>query len=68
MLCVLLDIPEEVHFQDSAMKELNQFANLKLSFCLLLTNMLRVDAELCQVLGDKTSRASMEFDGEFLVS
>ncbi len=51
------------------MGDLNVFAELKLSFSLLLTNVLQVDATLHQLHGDKTSSASIAFEGgEFLVS
>lgn len=49
------------------MKELNMFAELKLSFSLLLTNVLSVQVELHQVHGDKTTSASVKFDQQFLV-
>ena len=50
------------------MEDLNGFAELHLCFSFLLTNVLNVDAKLHQIHGDKTSKASIEFDQEFLVS
>lgn len=49
------------------MKDLSGFAELELSFSLLLTNMLHIGAELVQVHEDKTSKASVQFDTEFVV-
>lgn len=66
-VCIHVAVPEPVLFQGSAMHDLSQYANLKLSFSLLLTNVLCIDAELHQLHGDKTSSASVEFDREFLV-
>lgn len=62
-------VPEPYTFTAAEMGDLNMFAELHLTFSLLLTNVLRVDAALHQLHGDKTSSASIEFDrGEFLVS
>lgn len=54
-------------FREDQMNELNMFAELKLSFSMVLTNMLSVQVELHQVHGDKTSSASVKFDEQFLV-
>lgn len=64
-LCV--GVPEPVVFRGEQMNELNMFAELKLSFLLVLTNVLSVQVALHQVHGDKTSSASVEFDMGFLV-
>lgn len=65
---MIAGVPDPVLFKGSQMNELNMFAELKLSFSLLLTNVLSVQAELYQVHGDKTSSASVQFDEDFLVS
>ena len=59
-------VPEPVVFGGDEMNDLKQFAKLRLSFALPLTNVLCVSAELHQ-LSDKTSLASVNFDTEFSV-
>lgn len=49
------------------MRELNSFAELKLSFSSVLTNTMRVEAQLRLINVDKTSSASVNFDKRFLV-
>ena len=61
-------LPDPHTFRGVEMGDLNVFAELNLSFSLLLTNVLQVDAALHQLHGDKTSSAYITFDrGEFLV-
>lgn len=64
---VVTGVPDPVVLKGHQMNELNVFAELKLYFSAVLTNTLRVDANLHQ-LHDKTSSASVQFDIQFLVS
>lgn len=67
-LLAFTGVPDPHTFKDAEMGDLQAYAELNLTFSLLLTNVLRVEATLHQ-LHDKTSSASITFErGEFLVS